>query len=80
MEHGTITDDRMDYSVIIIGEADLPDDPALVFPFKAYKIEDLEAALAAAMAKWSRQNPGRDFPKTGCTVLIERAPYSVRNG
>ena len=68
----------MDYSIIVISESDLPDDPAFVFPFKAQKIEDLEVAFQAAMGAWSTQDPGRDFRETGCTVLVERAPVWVQ--
>ena len=70
----------MDYNVIIISEDDLPDDPAFVYPFKANKIEDFEAAGRKSIAEWRRQNPHWDFVETGCTMLIEKVPVSVRKG
>ena len=63
----------MNYNVIIITEADLPDDPAFVCPFKANKIEDFEGE---AIAEWRRYNPNRNFLKAGCTVLVEKAVFS----
>ena len=66
----------MNYDVIIITEADLPDDPAFVYPFKANKLGDFEVAVREAIAEWRRYNPNRDFLEAGCTALVERAVFS----
>jgi hypothetical protein len=63
----------MNYDVIIITDADLPDDPAFVYPFKANKIEDLEVGVREAIAEWRRHNPNQNFLEAGCTVLVEKA-------
>jgi hypothetical protein len=65
----------MFYNVIIITEADLPDDLAFVCPFKANKIEDFEVGVREAIAKWRRYNPSRNCLRAGCTVLVEKAVY-----
>jgi hypothetical protein len=66
----------MHYNVIIITEADLPDDPAFVHPFKANTFDDLKVAVSEAIAEWRRYNPNRDFLEAGCTVLVEKAVLS----
>jgi hypothetical protein len=67
----------MFYNVIIITEADLPDDPAFIRPFKANKVEDFEVGVRGAIAEWRRYNPNRDFLEAGCTVLVEKALFTV---
>jgi hypothetical protein len=66
----------MDYNVIIITEADLSDDPAFVYPFKANKIDDFKAAVGKAIAEWRHCNPDRGFLETGCTMLVEQAVFT----
>ena len=66
----------MNYNVIVITKADLPDDPAFVRPFKANKIEDFEVGVGEAIAARRRYNPSRNFLKAGCTVLVEKAVFS----
>jgi len=66
----------MYYNVIIITEADLPDDPAFVHPFKADKLDEFEVGVREAIAEWRRYNPNRNFLKAGCTVLVEKAVFS----
>jgi hypothetical protein len=66
----------MNYDVIIITEADLPDDPAFVYPFKANKLGDFEVAVREAIAEWRQYNPNRDFLEAGSTVLVEKAVFS----
>jgi hypothetical protein len=66
----------MNYDVIIITEADFPDDPAFVCPFKADKIEDLEVGVREAIAEWRRYNPNQNFLEAGYTVLVEKAVFS----
>jgi len=66
----------MNYNVIIITEADLPDDPAFVRPFKATKVGDFEVAVGEAIGEWRRYNPNRNFLEAGCTVLVEKAVFS----
>jgi hypothetical protein len=66
----------MNYNVIIIAEADLPDDPAFVHPFKANKLDDLKVAVGEAIAQWRRYNANRHFLEAGCTVLVEKAVFS----
>jgi hypothetical protein len=41
----------MNYDVIIITDADLSDDPAFIYPFRANKIEDFEVAVREAIAE-----------------------------
>jgi hypothetical protein len=62
----------MDYNVIIITQADLSDDPAFVFPFKANTVDNFGVAVGEAIAEWRRYNPDRDFLEARCTVLIEQ--------
>ena len=66
----------MNYDVIIITDADLSDDPAFIYPFKAYKVDDFEVAVREAIAEWRRNNPKHDFLEAGCTVLVEKAVFS----
>ncbi len=66
----------MKYNVIILTEADLPDDLAFVYPFKANKFEDFEVAVGEAIARWRRHSPNRNFLEAGCTVLVEKAALS----
>jgi hypothetical protein len=66
----------VNYNVIIITEADLPDEPAFVHPFKANKLDDFEVAAGQAIAQWRRYNRNRNFLQTGCTVLVEKAVFS----
>jgi hypothetical protein len=66
----------MNYDVIIITDSDLSDDPALVYPFKANKIEDFEVGVREAIAEWRRYNPNQNFLEAGCTVLVEKAVLS----
>ena len=66
----------MNYNVIIIQEADLSDDRAFVYPFKANTFNDLKVAVGEAIAEWRRYNPNQDFLKAGCTVLVEKAVYA----
>jgi len=66
----------MNYDVIIITEADLSDDRAFVYPFKANKFEDFGVAVGEAIAEWRRYNSIRDFQEAGCTVLVEKAVYA----
>jgi hypothetical protein len=66
----------MNYDVIIITEADLSDDPAFIYRFKAYKVDDFEVAVREAIAEWRRNNPNQDFLEAGCTVLVEKAVFS----
>ena len=63
----------MNYDVIIITEADLPDDIAFIYPFQANKVEDFEVAIREAIAVWRRYNPNQNFLEAGCTVLVEKA-------
>ena len=44
----------MNYNVIIITEADLPDDPAFVHPFEANIFDDVRIAVGEAIAEWRR--------------------------
>jgi hypothetical protein len=66
----------MNYDIIIITDADLSDDPAFIYPFKANKVDDFEVAVREAIAEWRRYNPNHDFLKAGCTVLVEKAVFS----
>jgi len=66
----------MNYNVVVITEADLPDDPAFVHPFKAYRLDDFEAGVREAIAEWRRKNPNRNFLDAGCTMLVEKAVFS----
>lgn len=66
----------MNYSVIIITEADLSDDPAFVHPFKVNTVDDFKVAVDEAIAEWQRYNPDRDFLEAGCTVLVEQAAFN----
>jgi hypothetical protein len=66
----------MNYNVIIITEADLPDDPALVHRFKADKLAAFEVGVREAIAEWRRYNPNQNFLEAGCTVLVEKAIFS----
>jgi hypothetical protein len=66
----------MNYHVIIITEADPPDDPAFVYPFKANKLDDFEVAVGEAIAEWRRSNPNPNFLEVGCTALIEKVVLS----
>jgi hypothetical protein len=66
----------MNYDVIIITEADLSDDPAFIYPFRANTVEDFEVAVREAIAEWRRYNAFRDFLEAGCTVLVENAVFS----
>ncbi len=66
----------MNYNVIVITEADLPDDPAFIHPFKVNKFDDFEVAVGEAIAEWRRYNPNRDFLEAGCTVLVEKALFT----
>jgi hypothetical protein len=66
----------MNYDVIIITDADLSDDPAFIYPFKAYKVDDFEIAVREAITEWRRNNPNHDFLEAGCTVLVEKAVFS----
>ena len=66
----------MNYDVTIITEADPSDDPAFVYPFRANKIEDLEAGVREAIAEWRRYNPSQNFLEAGGTVLVEKAVFS----
>jgi hypothetical protein len=63
----------MNYNVIIITEADLPDDPAFVRAFTANKLEDFTVAVGDAIAQWRRYNPNGNFLEVGHTVLVEKA-------
>jgi hypothetical protein len=65
----------MNYDVIIITEADLSDDPAFIYPFRANKVEDFEVGVREAIAEWRRYNPFRDFLEAGCTVLVEKTVF-----
>ena len=65
----------MNYNVIVITEADLPDDPAFVHPFTANELDDFEVAVGEAIAEWRRYNPNRNFLEAGCTVLVEKAVF-----
>jgi hypothetical protein len=65
----------MKYNVIIITEADFPDDPAFVYPFEANKLDDLEVGVREAIADWRRLNPRQNFLETSCTVLVEKAVF-----
>ena len=66
----------MYYNVIIITEADLPDDPAFVHPFKADKLDEFEVGVREAIAEWRRYNPNQNFLEAGCTVLVEKAVFN----
>jgi|HubBroStandDraft_6_1064221.scaffolds.fasta_scaffold328374_2 hypothetical protein len=66
----------MNYDVIIITEADFSDDPAFIYPFRANKVEDFEAAVKEAIAEWRRYNPNRNFLEAWRTVLVEKAIFS----
>ena len=66
----------MNYNVIIIAEADLPDDPAFVHPFQANNFEDFAVAVGEAIARWRRHSPNRNFLQAGCTVLVEKAVFN----
>jgi hypothetical protein len=65
----------MNYDVIIITDADLSDDPAFVYPFRANKVEDFEVGVREAIAEWRRYNPNQNFLEAGCTVLVEKAVF-----
>lgn len=66
----------MNYNVIIITEADFPDAPAFVRPFKANELDDFEVAVGVAIAEWRRYNPYVSFLEAGCTVLVEKVALS----
>ena len=66
----------MNYNVIIITEADLPDDPAFVYPFEANKLEDLEVGVREAIVEWGQFNSHRSLLEVGCTVLVEKTVVS----
>ena len=44
----------MNYNVIIITEADLHDDRAFVYPFKANTFDDLKVVVGEAIGEWRR--------------------------
>jgi hypothetical protein len=66
----------MNYDVIIITDADLSDDPAFVYPFRANKVDDFEVAVREAIGEWLRYNPNQNILEAGCTVLVEKAVFS----